>query len=234
MSEADRVELTEFSKNPGTGVLKQLEAGLNPTLYDLAVLMIIVSDNTATDLLLDILGRTNVNQTMANLGLTKTRVDLTCRDILFDLVGIDSANPSLQDVKEAHRRRERGEVNRKARTMVDLACNNVSAAREMTDLLWRLAHGKILGPRATSRALDVLERQQVNDRLPLFLPTSVKVAHKTGELPGIKNDAGLVYDASRKRGFAVTVFNWELDDEMEGRVVIGKAALIAARHFLQC
>ena len=49
----DRHELTEEDKCPGSGVLKELLPGVQLTYEDLAVLMIIISDNTATDLCLD-------------------------------------------------------------------------------------------------------------------------------------------------------------------------------------
>lgn len=53
----------------GSGVLRHLDAGLRPTLSDCAVLMMIVSDNVATDLLLDALGGpTAVNHALARLG----------------------------------------------------------------------------------------------------------------------------------------------------------------------
>jgi beta-lactamase class A len=53
---ATRVELTDADKYIGTGVLRFLATGLQPTLEDLAWLMIIVSDNTATAMLLQRLG----------------------------------------------------------------------------------------------------------------------------------------------------------------------------------
>lgn len=231
--ETERIELTDFAKNPGTGVLKEMQAGVKPTLYDLAVLMIIVSDNTATDLVLDVLGLDNVNQTMRSQGLENTRVDLTCRDILLDIVGITSPDPTMEEVSEAHRRLRRGDADPNARTISDFTGNNVSTPAEMTELLWRLAAGHILSSRSRSRALDVMQRQQVRDRLPVLLPPSTRVAHKTGELPGIKNDAGVIRSASKDEGFAITVFNRELSDEIESKVLIGRMAAVAAEHFLQ-
>ncbi len=50
----------------------------------------------------------------------------------------------------------------------------------------------VLTPGRCAQAIGILDRQQVNDRLPLFLPAEVKVAHKTGELPGIRHDGGIL------------------------------------------
>lgn len=46
---------------------------------------------------------------------------------------------------------------------------------------------------ASTRMIDVLKRQQLNDRIPKYLPDFVQVAHKTGELYGMKHDAGIVF-----------------------------------------
>lgn len=61
--------LREADKVAGSGVLKELHEGLQVTLRDLAVLMIILSDNTATNLVVDRIGMENVNERMRGLGL---------------------------------------------------------------------------------------------------------------------------------------------------------------------
>lgn len=67
-------------KMPSCGALTYLHDGLQVTLRDLCVLMIILSDNSATNLLIDRLGIENVNQTLRRLGLETT----TLRRRLFD------------------------------------------------------------------------------------------------------------------------------------------------------
>ena len=67
-------------KMPSCGALTYLHDGLTVTLRDLCVLMIIVSDNTATNILIERLGMENVNATMRGLSLEKT----TLRRLLFD------------------------------------------------------------------------------------------------------------------------------------------------------
>ena len=59
--------------------------------------------------------------------------------------------------------------------------------------------------------LGILLKQQLNDRLPRYLPPGTPCAHKTGTLPGIRNDSGIIY-ANDDAHVAVTVFSrW--DDE---------------------
>ena len=66
----DRVELKSSDIVRGSGVLRDIAPGLQPTVHDLAMLMIIVSDNTATNMLIDLVGGPDpVNASMAAIGL---------------------------------------------------------------------------------------------------------------------------------------------------------------------
>ena len=69
-----RVALTEEQKVPGFGVLRDMEPGLQPAIKDLVTLMIILSDNTATNMLIDLLGIEAMNETIDFLGLSDTRL----------------------------------------------------------------------------------------------------------------------------------------------------------------
>lgn len=84
---SERLTMQQSDIVGGSGVLKELGPGLQPTLYDLAMLMVIVSDNTATNMLIDRVGGVErVNQTMRNYGLNAivlhNRVD-------FEVIGSD-------------------------------------------------------------------------------------------------------------------------------------------------
>lgn len=70
-----RVPLDPSAVVPGMGVLRYLDAGINPTLRDLCVLMTIISDNTATNMLIDMLGIDQINARIIALGMTQTRLN---------------------------------------------------------------------------------------------------------------------------------------------------------------
>src|SRR6266478_2130955 len=70
----DELVLIDPKKVPGSGVLRELSEGLRLTLRDAVTLMMIVSDNTATNLVLDVLTTDAVNASMDLLGLKQTRV----------------------------------------------------------------------------------------------------------------------------------------------------------------
>jgi beta-lactamase class A len=81
----ETIRLTEECKVPGSGVLRELHAGTEVTLEDLARLMIVVSDNTSTNLLIDRIGTASVNEFLAGMGFGVTRLgrkmyDFAARD----------------------------------------------------------------------------------------------------------------------------------------------------------
>lgn len=56
-----------------------------------------------------------------------------------------------------------------------------------------LYDGKIVNEASSQKMMELLERQELNDRIPKFLPVGTKIAHKTGELDGYKHDAGIIF-----------------------------------------
>lgn len=57
----------------------------------------------------------------------------------------------------------------------------------------KLYNGEIVSKSASTEMIEILKRQQLNDRIPKYLPENVETAHKTGELGAVKHDAGIVY-----------------------------------------
>src|SRR3954447_17583138 len=90
---AARITLEQQDLVPGSGILQDLDLGLTPTVKDLATLMIIVSDNAATDLVLKLVGLDAVNATMRCAGMERSMLPWTVRALLYDTVGLDVTNP---------------------------------------------------------------------------------------------------------------------------------------------
>jgi len=68
-----------------------------------------------------------------------------------------------------------------------------TTAEDMATLLEGLYFGKIISKEASSTMIDLLLRQEINNKLPSKLPTGVKIAHKTGELDNLNHDVGIVF-----------------------------------------
>lgn len=75
LSHDDIITLTDDDKTPGSGVLLHMHDGLNLTVDDLLYLMISISDNTATNQLVDLAGLENINATLDALGLRESRMN---------------------------------------------------------------------------------------------------------------------------------------------------------------
>ena len=87
---SDTVMMANFMKIGGDGVLKELNTGHHFTLKELATLMIIVSDNQATNILIDFLGMENINQLGKELRLKKTFLGRKMMDIEARKNGYDN------------------------------------------------------------------------------------------------------------------------------------------------
>jgi len=224
----DQVTLTDEMKVPGSGVLKELSAGTGLSLRDLATLMIIVSDNTATDILLDLVGTDAVNARLAACGLTRTVVTMGCRALLRDVVGLADAPDTPEIRRLAAERLRRRELDWNCRVYHDERAN-MTTPRDMGRLLELIVGPTLDGgadsggpvPREACRLmLGIMRRQQVRDRLPLLLPPAVEMAHKTGSLARVSNDAGVLYTATGP--CVMSVFTRDLADDLKGRLAIAQ------------
>lgn len=95
----ERLELKTEYKTLTTGVLLTLQDGLMLTIRDLMMLMTIVSDNTATTMLMNLVGAENITRTMHDLGLHTINVMMTVHEMFLYAFGIeDQPDISLEDL----------------------------------------------------------------------------------------------------------------------------------------
>ena len=186
-----RIGLTDKQRVAGSGVLRHLASGLQPTIKDLATLMIIVSDNMATDILYEMVCRDDLNRTIQELGLTSTRIPMSTRELLFSLTGMD-VDDSLRSYKDVSERLDKGQVLSDADALSEDQ-SDISTPDDMVRLFELIHHGDILSDSARDSVLDILKRQRLNTIIPYYLPTGVEVAHKTGGYKGVRCDVGIVF-----------------------------------------
>src|SRR5437588_12320019 len=183
----NRIILTDQMKAPGSGVLKEPSPGRPVTVGDLATVMIIGSDNTATDILLGLVTKEAVNSRLRACGLERTTVAMSCRELLWDLVGLGGAPATPENRQVAAGRLKRRELDPNSRVYRDERANTTTP-REMAVLLGHVLQptlngGSASGPLAPDvcrQMLDILRRQPIRDRLPLPLAPAVDIAHNTG------------------------------------------------------
>ena len=104
-----------------------------------------------------------------------------------------------------------------------------TSSLDILHLLDLLARGRAVSPAASADMLHLLLRQRVNDRLPRLLPDAIRVAHKTGNLPGTVNDVGIVYGPSATLAIAVLVS--DTTDEAAAATGIARVAQAAFAYF---
>lgn len=189
-----RLELTGELRAPGSGVLKEMGNGLRPTVHNLAMLMIIISDNTATDNLYHLVGRERLNETMRDLGLTKTRLPMSCRELLYSIFGVETDDVPLGNSQVAARLARQEIVPDTAGFSEDRG--DVSSPRDMMRLLEIVYNGEMHSPRSREAVMDILNRQQAMTIIPAELPLGTDVAHKTGGVPTVRCDVGIVFSPS--------------------------------------
>ena len=151
----ETLALTDGVKVGGAGVLNLLAAGLQLRIGDLIRLMIVLSDNTATNVLVSRLGTRQIDDRLAAFGLRQTKIFRpTFRD------GRADVEPELE--------REFG--------------LGMTTPREMGALMASIAEGKAVSAAASADMLEILRRQQDRAMLPRMLPTgdSLLVGNKTG------------------------------------------------------
>jgi len=184
---SDELVLTADSKVSGSGVLTELSDGMRLALRDLVRLMIVVSDNTATNLVLDAVPGDFVNQQMDKLGLGETR---SLRKILGDGAKL---KPTPSGLSKA------GEVPENKRFGI-----GVSTPREMVMLLEKLERGEVVSAPASKEMIGILKRQQFKDGIGRKL-LDEKVVSKSGSLDQLRSDAGIVYSDGGRIAIAITV-----------------------------
>jgi beta-lactamase class A len=189
------VVLDEDDVVPGSGVLQQLTPGeVRLPLRDFATLMITVSDNTATNMIIDRVGMENVNETMARLGLPHTKLQR-----------------KMQDSEAVRADRE-----------------NLSTPGEQARLLELIYRGEVLSEASREEVLRILSIPK-SSRIRALLPPDTRVAHKTGGVPGVSVDVGIVLLEGRP--FIVSVMvNWMLE-RAEAERAMSEIALAAYRYF---
>ena len=221
-----RIPLRDVDRVGGSGVLQLLTPGLAPTVHDLAELMIAVSDNTATNMLIDLLGVDAINARMRGLGLERT----TLAGKLALSYAVDGAPTPPRDPARPTNR------------------SSVTTPREMCrlfELLWR---GQVVSAEASRRMLAILGHQRFME-LVRYLPYDdrytdepvaprLSVASKSGSINGVRNDVGLFTLATPEgeRAYIVSAFTRDVRDgrlwtpENVGLRALGEVGYLAYRH----
>lgn len=146
-----------------TDEFPRLREGTEVTIRQLVEAMIIQSDNTAYNTLLDILDRRNINSSLRNIGITET--------VVGEKLNLD-ASQFQTDLQVPGRQ------------------SNTTTAKDLATYFSLLYSQKIPD---SEEMLGIFKRQKINNMIPARLPENTVVAHKTGDWSPIYHDGGIVY-----------------------------------------
>lgn len=186
----DELVLTKAARYGGSGVLPELAEGLRLTLRDCVNLMMVVSDNTATNMVLDYLTTDAVNSRMNLLGFKDTRI----------MRRIGGGGESREGKEPDNKRFGLG----------------ATTPHEMVRILEKLEAGEIINRTASREMIDLMKREQARYAIGRTI-WNVPMASKYGALDSLRSCVAIVYTKRGKIAIAITVDDmpeviWSVDN----------------------
>ena len=179
--------ITPQDKVSGSGVIgAELSDGVQLPLRDVVHLMIVLSDNSATNMILERFTADAVNAYLDKIGIKTTR---SMRKVRGDGTQLKAAEGwSAAGKLPENQKYGLG----------------VSTPRDMVTILEKLEHGEIVNPEASREILAVLKRCQDSTGVRRKL-SGVSIANKTGALDALRSEVALVYAKGGRIAMAITV-----------------------------
>ena len=198
----DELVLTKAARYGGSGVLPELADGLRLTLRDCVNLMMVVSDNTATNMVLDYLTTDAVNSRMNTLGFKDTRI----------MRRIGGGGESKEGKEPDNKRFGLG----------------ATTPHEMVQILEKLDAGDIVSKTAAKEMIDIMKREQSRYAIGRTI-WDVPMASKYGALDSLRSCVAVVYSRHGKIAIAITVDDmpevvWSVDNP--GYLLMSRLSLI--------
>jgi D-alanyl-D-alanine carboxypeptidase (penicillin-binding protein 5/6)/beta-lactamase class A len=205
----DMVTLKNADKVPGSGILTyHFSDGATFPLRDAARLMMVYSDNTATNLILDKIGIASTGKRMKAWGFPNTKIH--AKVFRASTTSIDPEGSKKYGLGS-------------------------TTAREMVGLLEKLYRSDLASPEACKEMIGHMKKCDDGTKLKRFLPEKIEVAHKTGTVDDVKTDAGILFLPTGPVAICVlTVHNADRSYKPDNaaNILIGKVAKEVYDHFL--
>ena len=173
----DELVLTKEKKVSGSGILGELSDGLRLTLRDAVSLMMILSDNSATNLVLDVLTTDAVNARMESLGFKQIKI----------MRKVGSGGESMAGKDPENKKFGLG----------------VATPREMVLVMEKLDRGEIISAAASKEMIELMKREQGRNAIGRGL-SNVPMASKYGALDRLRSAVGILYTKRGKIAMAIS------------------------------
>jgi beta-lactamase class A len=225
----DRKRMEDRYSAHGSGQLSLMMDEPEVTLRDYCRMMITVSDNMATDLLMETVGIDNINKNLDNLGYPNTRTPVSLgryhyRMTYNDDLPTNRANDAIQAKASAD-----GANDYKSISYTDSLENNVASPAEMGDFMKRLYNGELVNTEASSQMLAVMEKARELRMIRRYLQREIVVQQKSGSSGRIKGNMGIAYLPSGP--MIIAAFATANSNEARGDFAISEICRLAYTAF---
>jgi beta-lactamase class A len=207
------VSLGPADLHPGSGKLTELffHPGVSLSVANLMELMLVISDNTAADLVLrEAGGPAAVTARMRSLGFPGIRIDRSTALLISAWQGATNLPPESQwnrDIWDKLYDTVPERDHMAARRAQWKNPQDTATPDDMTKLLLRVYKKDMLSAQSSGVLLDILARCETGaSRIKGMLPKGTDVAHKTGSLGGVVNDVGIITLPNDAGHVAVSIF----------------------------
>ncbi len=210
---SDRVEVTVDDMVPSMGITTHFtNPGVVLSLHNLLEPMLIVSDNTATDVLMEqVGGAQHINQTLKSLNINGIQLNRNTAELIRDYFGLDSPPPGkkrslLKQFQSLSAEQQLALDEHRSATFADDP-QDIATPNAMAGLLGQIWQGNLLSDDSTALIKDIMLRCDTGKkRLKGLLPAGTAVAHKTGTIGGTSNDVGVISLPHDKGHVVVAVY----------------------------
>lgn len=155
----DVVTLRNDMKAEGSGVILNQPEGTKYTVQELIDLMMLKSDNTAANIMIDMLGMNKINDRIKALGCINTEL-----------------NRKMMD-----------------QNAINNGIENYVSVDDLCLTFTKLYNSQCIDDKYDKYMLDLMKKNEAKSKIPDKLPSGVQVSNKSGEYPGVQNDAGIVF-----------------------------------------
>lgn len=184
----DKVIIKPEKISPGSGILKFFQGGEELSLYDLVILMMSISDNTAADTLFSLCDKEEIKETILRPNLMNhTNCILTCSEMVSDFYGRKCDFGKFQRNRKIDCRSDAAGSDK------DIWKLNYTTVSDITGFLANAYHKRAVSPWVSDHLLLIMDKCLTNTRIPYYLPEDIRVSHKTGTMGQLVNDAGIVF-----------------------------------------
>lgn len=156
---SNMVTLRNDMKAEGSGIILNQPEGTRYTVKELIDLMMLKSDNTAANIMIDMLGMNKINDRIKALGCINTEL-----------------NRKMMD-----------------QNAINKGIENYVSVDDLCLTFTKLYNGQCIDDKYDKYMLDLMKNNEAKSKIPNKLPSGVQVSNKSGEYPGVQNDAGIVF-----------------------------------------